>query len=122
MLAQPIVWFIVDRSSIHCERRSFSICQIDEEYHRGVADRCILAGESKFACLLIDLEYDHMVRALVATIEEPAARIERKATRIIAARPFFPYVRQLSLSADGEDTDAVVQSITCVDETSVVGE
>src|SRR5262245_6605405 len=74
------------------------------------------------ATLTVDAKHSDIVAALVAAIEKLARRVEREAARIVAARPFLANVLQFSRGVDRENADAVVKSVTGIDELPVGGD
>ena len=79
-----------------------------------------MAGEFEAAGLAINLKDGDVVRTLIATIEIPASGIEVEAARIVTSCPFFPYECQLSVWANGEYPDTVVQPVACIDKPPIV--
>ncbi len=94
---------------------SIHLGEIEEDDDRRIANRGVMAGEFEAAGLAIHLEDGDVVAALIATIEVLASRIEVEAARIIPSCPFFPYEREVAVWANGEDPDAVVQPVACID-------
>ena len=66
---------------------------------RWIADWSVVAGKGQFACVVIDSEHRHIVRSLVAHIEELARGIEIEAAGIVSMCPFFSDELQLTAPA-----------------------
>src|SRR4051812_9310004 len=93
--------------------------EVEEHHTRRVADGGVVAGEREAAGLAVDAEDGHVVAALVAAVEEAAGRIKGETAWVVAARPFLADILHLTASADGQDANAVVQSIADVEELAV---
>ena len=78
-----------------------------------------MAGEVEAAGFAIHTEDGDVVTSLIATVEELAGGVEVEASRIVPASPFFPHKRQVTAGANGEDPDAVVQSIARIDKSAI---
>lgn len=60
------------------------------------------------------------VASLIADVQEISRRIDVEASRIVAPGPFVSGMRQLPCPAvHGEDAKAVVQPVSCVDESPI---
>src|SRR4051812_7112215 len=81
-----------------------------------------MAGEGEPAGFAIHAEEGDIVRALIAAIKELTSRIEIEAAWIVSARPFFRDEGQVPCARDGEDGNAVVQTIACIEEAAIAGE
>src|SRR5262245_39705458 len=93
--------------------------EIEEDDARRIADGHVMTCECEPSRLAIDPEDRDVVPALIATIEEVAGRVEIEAAGIIPSRPFFPDIRQVAVRAEGEDTDAVVESVARIDKSPI---
>ena len=80
-----------------------------------------MSSKTKTAAFAINLKYGDIVAALIAAVKEFSLRIEAEAAGIIASGPFFADVLEISIIADREDRDAVMQSVARVHESAVTG-
>jgi hypothetical protein len=78
-----------------------------------------MAGEFEAAGIAIHLEDSDVVAALITTIEELTGGIEVEAAWIVPARPFLPDIGQSTSGADRKDRDAVVQTVTRIEEPAI---
>ena len=93
--------------------------EIEENDDRRIADGCVMAGEDQASRFAIHAEDGDVVAALIAAVKELAGGVEIEAARIVPARPFFPWVGQGTGGADGKDRDAVVQTVTRIEEPAI---
>ena len=80
-----------------------------------------MAGEGEAAGLEIDAKDSDIIPALIAAVEELARWVEAEAARIVPPRPFLANIGQAAVRSDGEDPDAVMQSVTRIDKSSIGG-
>ena len=95
---------------------------IAKDDDRWVPHRRVVAGELQATRGLVCAEDGNVVAALITRIQKLAAGIKGEAAGVIAMRPFFSDVGQFAILADGEDGNAVMQSIAGIDEASIGGE
>ena len=98
---------------------SIHLGEIEENDDRGIANRGVMAGKFEAAGLAIYLEDGDVIGALITGVKEQAGGVEVEAARIIPSRPFFPYEREVAVSAHGKDPDAVVQPVARIDKLSI---
>lgn len=98
---------------------SIRLGKIEKDDDRRIADAGVVAGKGQAARLAIHAEDGDVVGALIAGVEESTGWIEIEAAGIIPARPFLTDVGQGTGLADGEDRDAVVQTIAGVEKPAV---
>ena len=100
---------------------SIRLAKIEEGDVGRIANRGVVPGEGEGARLAVDLEDGEVVATLVAAVEESAGGVDAETARVVATRPFLAQVRQLAVGANGEDADAVVQPVACIDESAIAG-
>ena len=98
---------------------SIRLSTIEKDNDRWISDGCVMACKRQSAGFSVDLKNSNVVSALVARIEELAARIKVETARIIAARPFDTLERQFAVGTDGEDSNTVVKSVAGVDKFTI---
>ncbi len=81
-----------------------------------------MARESQFSGRLVDLKSSEVVGSLVARVEEVAGGREVETAWVVSPRPFFRNETQFPRFAHSEDRDAIVESISGVDEASIRGD
>jgi hypothetical protein len=84
-----------------------------------IANRRIIAREDQFAGRLVHLKDCDVVSSLITAVQEVSGRIKVKAARIIATCPFVGDVRQRTILTNGENTDAVMQTISSIDKLAI---
>jgi hypothetical protein len=89
---------------------SIHLGEIEEDDHRRIANRGVMASEFEAAGLAIHLEDGNVVGSLIATIEELTSGVEVEAARIVPSCPFFPYEREVAVWANGKDPDAALET------------
>ena len=95
--------------------------KIEEHDHRRIANRRVVPCKPEAAVFAVDLKDGDIVAALIAAVEEFSLRIKAEAARIVASRPLFADVLEISVIANGEDSDAVVQTVAGVDKPPISG-
>jgi len=80
-----------------------------------------VAREGQSARFAINAENRDVVGSLVAAVKEVACRIEIETARIIATRPFVGNECQFAVFLDPEYPDAVMETITRIDEPAIGG-
>ena len=99
----------------------FLRCAHSSEHNtRRVANGSIVAGEVETTGFAVHSKHRDIVRALIATIKELTSGVEIETSGIVAASPFVPDKCQFTVRADRENSDAVVQSIPCIDKPAIV--
>ena len=76
------------------ENISTSLCKIEENDDRRIADGGVMAGEVEAAGFAVRTEHGDVVTSLIAAIEELAGGVEVEAARIVPTCPFFPDICQ----------------------------
>src|SRR4051812_28252015 len=80
-----------------------------------------MLGKGEASGSAIDTEDRDVVPALIAGVKEAAGRVEITAAWIISTGPFVRNEGKLTIFANGEYRDAVVQSIADVNEGAIAG-
>ena len=118
----------LDDAGLYLTQRRNTLAQktgrggIEENDAGGIADRGVVAGEREAAGLRVHSEGGDVVAALVAAVEELAARVKIETARVISAGPFLAEIGQGPVFADGENGDAVMQAVAGIKETPVCGD
>src|SRR5438445_12888158 len=101
------------------ENISTSLCKIEENDDRRIADGGVMAGEVEAAGFAVHTEHGDVVTALIAAIEELARGVEVEAARIVPACPLFPDIGQGAVWAYGKNPDAVVHPVAGIDKPAI---
>ena len=80
-----------------------------------------MASEFEATGRAIHTEDGDVVSALIATIEELAGGVKVEAAWIVSTCPFFSDKCQGTVWSNGEDPDAVVQPVACIDKLPIGG-
>ena len=86
----------------------------------GVANRSVVIGEAKATSIAIGLENCDVVSPLIATKKKSSRRVEAETAWIVSSCPFIGDERQIAVRTNRENSDAIVQSVACIDKISVV--
>src|SRR4051812_22471804 len=96
----PVVYRgLISKSTVARKTRGENarLREVREHDHRWVAHRGILASERDRARVVIDAEDSDRIRALIAALQEPAARVEGETPGIVPARPFLTDERETAI-------------------------
>ena len=94
--------------------------EVQEDNLGWVADWNIMSCKHEHASLLIDPKGRKVISSLVARIEKVTRGCEVEAAWVVASRPFVRKECQFPRCGDPKDADAVVQSISDIDKTTVL--
>ena len=107
-------------ASTDAERLLLVRFEVQEDHLRRVSDRNVVSRKCDLATLLIDAKRREVIGALVARIKKITGRCESEAAWVVPSSPFVGKECQLASIANAKDPDAVVQSISDVDESPVI--